>query len=415
MTAQLIRNGTLIDGNGGDPIPGGALLIENDRISAVGREGTFTVPAGAVEIDAGGGTILPGLIDTHVHIMMEGLNLQKTLTTPFSLNFYQAIEYMRRTLDAGITTVRDAGGADFGVKQAVERGLIVGPRMQISISVLSITGGHGDGWMLSGNEISLFQPYPGNPDGRCDGPEEVRRKVREILRAGAEVIKVCSTGGVGSPTDHPDFTQFSPEELAIMVQEGRYRRGIKVMAHAQGSEGIKNAVRAGIHLDRARLLARRRGDQPDAGARHLPRPHPRRAARRARIGRAIERRARICPAKGPRLPGRAQRQHRLRLPRGCEDRHGHRRRRRAARHQPARTRPDVRPRPDPDGIARRHHQSRRRMPRLAGSHRYLASGKLADAVITRTDPLADIRSLEQTSNIALVMKGGQLVKDIRHA
>jgi imidazolonepropionase-like amidohydrolase len=179
MGTLIIRNGTLIDGNGGEPIAGGAVLIDDGRIGAVGREGSFGVPDGTVEIDAGGGAILPGLIDTHVHIMMEGLNLQKTLTTPFSLNFYQAIDYMRRTLDAGVTTVRDAGGADFGVKMAVERGLIAGPRMQISISVLSITGGHGDGWMLSGNEISLFQPYPGNPDGRCDGPEEVRRKVRD--------------------------------------------------------------------------------------------------------------------------------------------------------------------------------------------------------------------------------------------
>jgi imidazolonepropionase-like amidohydrolase len=166
---------------------------------------------------------------------------------PFSMNFYKAAHHMRRTLDAGITTVRDAGGTDLGVKQSIEQGLIAGPRMQISISVLGITGGHTDGWTASGTAIDLFPVYPGNPSGICDGVEEVRKKVREVLRAGAEVLKVCSTGGVLSPTDHPEFTQFSEEELRVIVEEGHFRRGVRVMAHAQGAEGIKNAVRAGIH------------------------------------------------------------------------------------------------------------------------------------------------------------------------
>ena len=154
---------------------------------------------------------------------------------------------MRRTLEAGITSVRDAAGADAGMKQAVEAGVVPGPRMQISIAGLTITGGHVDYWMRSGNEFHLLPAYPGFPDGRCDGVDGVRQKVREVLRAGAEVIKICATGGVLSPTDHPEFTQFSPEELDVIVREAAYRRGTKVMAHAQGSEGIKNAVRAGVH------------------------------------------------------------------------------------------------------------------------------------------------------------------------
>jgi imidazolonepropionase-like amidohydrolase len=117
--------------------------------------------------------------------------------------------------------------------------------MQISTAVLSITGGHGDSWTVSGADPQLFPAYPGMPSGICDGPEGVRKKVREVLRAGADVVKVCSTGGVLSPVDHPHYTQFSPEELAIMVQEAGYR-GAYVMAHAQGTEGIKNAIRAGI-------------------------------------------------------------------------------------------------------------------------------------------------------------------------
>ncbi|MCB0150532.1 MAG: amidohydrolase family protein, partial [Caldilineaceae bacterium] len=247
MTQSLIFNGTLIDGRGGPPIADGAVLVEEGRIVAAGARASVTARPDATAIDARGGWILPGLIDTHVHLMLEGLNIPRMLTTPFSYNFYKALSHMRRTIDAGITTVRDAGGADLGLKQAQADGLIVGPRMQISVTALSITGGHGDGWMPSGFSLDLFPPYPGMPDNKCDGVEEVRRKVREVLRAGAEVIKVCSTGGVLSPTDHPEFTQFTEEELRVMVQEGAYRRGIKVMAHAQGAEGIKNAVRAGIH------------------------------------------------------------------------------------------------------------------------------------------------------------------------
>lgn len=248
MTRILIRNGTLIDGTGAAPVPNGAVLLADDRIVAAGRLDTLPRPEGPVtEFDAGGGTILPGLIDAHIHAMMQNEGMMKHATTPFSLNFYLATRYLRRTLDAGITSVRDAGGADLGLKRALEMGLVEGPRMQISITPLSITGGHLDFWLPSGQAIGLFTPHPGLPGGICDGVDDVRRKVREVLRAGAEVIKVCSTGGVLSPTDHPEFTQFTPEELTVMVQEGAYRRGVKVMAHAQGAEGVKNAVRAGVH------------------------------------------------------------------------------------------------------------------------------------------------------------------------
>ena len=251
MTYIHIHNGTLIDGTGADPIPEANVLIHNDKIilADASLEGG-TLPRGEgrlVQIDAQGGYILPGLIDAHVHLMLQIESLQRRVSTPFSMQFYKSVQYMRRTLYAGITSVRDAGGADAGIKQAVEQGVVPGPRMQISTAVLTITGGHVDFWNPSGIDTPLLRSYPGMPDGICDGVEGVRKKVREVLRAGAEVIKVCSTGGVMSPTDHPNFTQFSEEELHVMVQEGQFRNGIKVMAHAQGSEGIKNAVRAGIH------------------------------------------------------------------------------------------------------------------------------------------------------------------------
>jgi imidazolonepropionase-like amidohydrolase len=248
MGKTAIKNGRLIDGLGGQPVSDGLVVFEGNTLLYAGEAEGYTLTGDEMVVDAGGGTILPGLIDAHVHVMMEFEGVQKRLETPFSYRFYQAAQYMRKTLDAGITSVRDALGADLGVKKAVEEGLIAGPRLQLSINALTITGGHGDGYTTSGQTVELLQAnYPGMPDGRADGVEEVRKKVREMLRAGAEVIKVHATGGVLSPTDHPEFTQFSLEELKVIVEEARFRKGVRVMAHAQGAEGIKQAVRAGIH------------------------------------------------------------------------------------------------------------------------------------------------------------------------
>ncbi len=249
MTVTVIKNGTLIDGNGGEPILSAALATRNEKIVFVGKEEELPhFTEDVTFIDADGGYILPGFIDTHVHLMLEFEPVEKRLATPFSLNFYKAIEYMKNTVNAGITSVRDCGGTDLGVKQAVEQGFVLGPRMQVSITALTTTGGHGDSYTASGQTVKLLlDQYPGMPNGICDGVESVRKTVREILRAGADVIKVHSTGGVLSPTDHPEFTQFTIDELKVMVEEAAFRRGLKVMAHAQGAEGVKNAIKAGIH------------------------------------------------------------------------------------------------------------------------------------------------------------------------
>lgn len=248
MTKTIIKNGQVIDGIGGDPIEQGIVVLEGKTIHFVGSEQDYSISGDEQVIDAKGGSILPGFIDAHVHVMMEYAPVQKRLETPFSFKYYQAAEYLKNTLHAGITSVRDALGADLGVKKAVEDGLIIGPRLQLSINALTITGGHGDGYTVSGQTVELLQAdYPGMPDGMADGVEEVRKKTREMLRAGAEVIKVHATGGVLSATDHPEFTQFSLDELKVIVEEAQFRKGVKVMAHAQGAEGIKNAVLAGIH------------------------------------------------------------------------------------------------------------------------------------------------------------------------
>ena len=248
MKKTVFKNGVVIDGTGAEQKLDYIVVVNDKLIEYVGPESEYTSTGDETIVDAQGGTVLPGFIDSHVHMMFEYEPIEKRLTTPFSMMYYKAEKYLERTLNAGVTSVRDALGADLGVKQAVEQGYIKGPRLQVSINALTITGGHGDGYQVSGQVLDLLPSnYPGMPDGRCDGVEEVRKKTREMLRAGAEVIKVHATGGVLSATDHPEFTQFSLEELKVIVEEGKFRKGVKVMAHAQGAEGIKNAVKAGIH------------------------------------------------------------------------------------------------------------------------------------------------------------------------
>ena len=200
---------------------------------------------GDEQIDVGGSTLLPGLIDTHVHVMFGHVDFWRLMQEPFSYRFYDAIRNLDATLRIGITTVRDAGGADLGVKKALEEGIIDGPRVQISITMLSQTGGHGDGWLPSGGMAEPFPAYPGVPSSIVDGPDEVRRKVRELVRAGAEVIKIATSGGVLSPRDKPDQPGFDVEEIEAIVAEAA-AAGLWVMSHAQSTVGIKNAVRAGV-------------------------------------------------------------------------------------------------------------------------------------------------------------------------
>lgn len=234
----IVAGGEVFDGTGA-PRPAD-VVVEDGRITDVGIG-----LDGDVVVDAAGLTVLPGLMDCHVHVMISGVDLMEHLAQPFSYAFYAAIGNLTATLDCGITTVRDAGGADLGVKKAVDDGLIDGPRMRTAISILGQTGGHTDDWHPSGVDTPLFLEHPGRPSAIVDGPEEMRRRVRELVRAGADVIKVCTSGGVVSPRDDPQQPQFSPEELAMCVAEAA-AASLPVMAHAHSTVGIKNAVRAGV-------------------------------------------------------------------------------------------------------------------------------------------------------------------------
>ncbi|WP_409181992.1 amidohydrolase family protein [Amycolatopsis sp. VS8301801F10] len=239
MTRTLFAGGTVFDGTGGEPAPAD-VVVEDGRIVEVG-----TGLDGDRAVDCTGATLLPGMFDCHVHVTVSDLGLLQRVQKPFSYQFYEAARNLWTTLKLGITTVRDAAGADLGIKQAVADGLIPGPRLEIAIGLISPTGGHGDGWMPSGHCVPLSLPHPGRPSALADGPDEMRRVARTLLRAGADVLKVCTTGGVLSPRDDPRHSQFTPEELDVLVAEAAMQ-GRAVMAHAQGAEGVKNAVRAGI-------------------------------------------------------------------------------------------------------------------------------------------------------------------------
>lgn len=239
MTRTVFAGGQVFDGTGAAPAPA-EVAVADGRIVDIG-----TGLDGDEVVDCTGATLLPGLFDCHVHVTVSDISVMHRLYRPFSYQFYEAAQNLRRTLEIGITTVRDAAGADLGIKQAVEDGLISGPRMQISVNAITQTGGHGDGWLPSGHCVPLSLPHPGRPPSLADGPDEMRRTARTLIRAGAEVLKVHTTGGVLSPGDDPRHAQFSPLELDVLVAEAAMQ-GRYVMAHAQGAEGVKNAIRAGI-------------------------------------------------------------------------------------------------------------------------------------------------------------------------
>ena len=237
----VFTGGVVFDGTGA-PVAQGDVVIEDGRIVEVG-------PGldGDEIVDVSGCALLPGLFDCHIHLGLRNEDLDEVavMHRPFTYGFFRIPETLRWILSLGITTVRDASGADAGLRQAVADGVLVGPRMQISVNMIGMTGGHSDAWLPSGAIGSWGVTYPGMPDGVCDGGEGVRAKVREMIRAGADVIKIASSGGYLSPFDDPKLPHFTQAEVEAIVETAadldRW-----VMSHAHGAEGIKRAVRAGV-------------------------------------------------------------------------------------------------------------------------------------------------------------------------
>jgi imidazolonepropionase-like amidohydrolase len=222
-----------------------AVMIDGGRILAAGRRDQVHVPADAQRIDAEGLTLLPGLIDCHVHLRSRGngRDLAEQLQTPPTMWVLNAVPAARATLDAGFTAVRDAAGTPASVRMAIEQGLFPGPRLKLAVTGLSQTGGHTDQHFACG--VNLTPALPDVPSSVVDGVEPMRKRVRETIRAGADWIKLCTSGGVLSPNDLPQHATLTLDEIRAAVEEAA-AQGRKVMAHAQANAGIKNALQAGV-------------------------------------------------------------------------------------------------------------------------------------------------------------------------
>jgi len=233
----------VIDGLGREPIEKGTVVIEDDSVTAVGKDTAVQIPRGANVLDAAGRTVLPGIIDCHVHSTYRARDIRKHLTNTPTYNVLRSTHILEETLACGVTTARDMGGADAGFRQAIAEGFIKGPRLLISIVMISQTGGHGDSWVPAGIRL---QKRAWLPSGVVDGPQEMRKLVRTLLMAGADFIKICTTGGITSLTDSWDERQLAADEIRTAVAEARAKRkGVAV--HAEGLDGIRNALTAEIH------------------------------------------------------------------------------------------------------------------------------------------------------------------------
>jgi imidazolonepropionase-like amidohydrolase len=233
----------VIDGLGRDPIDKGTLVIEGGRIAAVGKDAAVQIPRGARVLDAAGRTVLPGIIDCHVHSTYRSRDVRKHLQNTPTYNVLRSTHILEETLACGVTTARDMGGADAGFREAIAEGFVKGPRLLISIVMISQTGGHGDSWVPAGLRL---QKRAWLPSGVVDGPDEMRKLVRTLLMAGADFIKICTTGGITSLTDSWDEPQLAVDEIRMAVAEARAKRkGVAV--HAEGLDGIRTALTADIH------------------------------------------------------------------------------------------------------------------------------------------------------------------------
>jgi imidazolonepropionase-like amidohydrolase len=235
-----VKAGRVLDVRTGQMISNAFILIEGGRITAVGPN--LTVPAGAEVIDLKGMTLLPGMIDCHTHLTFEPSQMgYSSLGISIPRSALTGAKNARITLEAGFTTVRNvgaAGYADIALRDAINAGDVPGPRIDASGPALGITGGHCDNNLLA-PEFHYID------EGVADGVPAVMQKTREVIKYGADVIKICSTGGVLSLGDDPKASQFTLEEMKAIVAEA-HRLGRKVAAHAHGGDGIKLAVLAGV-------------------------------------------------------------------------------------------------------------------------------------------------------------------------
>jgi len=307
---KVLKNARLIDGTGASPVNSATIVIDGNRIIEVTARNRGDFPADAEIIDVAGMTVLPGLIDCHDHLANHRYDMAHRwgLDEPASTRHLRTAAVLRHTLEAGYTMIRDAAGLDAGFKRAIDEGLIPGPRLLVTIAIISPIGGIGDRVSPSGHEC-LVPADPALPRGVANGVEDVRRVVRLMVRAGADVIKCATTGGASSRAGHgPRDRAFTLDEMKALVDEA-HLLGRRVMCHAVGGPGLRVAIEAGVdsiehgcYLDEDRELIPMMAERKIAFVptlavyeyhRESPAPHVRERARALRahhlesVGRAL--------------------------------------------------------------------------------------------------------------------------------
>jgi imidazolonepropionase-like amidohydrolase len=252
MSLLLFANARIVDGTAPEPSAPVNVLVEGGTIREVGPKVTSEK---ARKIDLGRRTLMPGLVDCHVHVVASNPNLGANAALPDSLVMARSIGIMNAMLMRGFTTVRDVGGADYGIKLAAEEGILPMPRIVMSGKALSQTGGHCDFRGRFDDRPAIKSGFPLGALGRlCDGLDEVRRAAREEIKGGADFIKIMANGGVASPTDPIHFMGFSRDEIIAVVEEAK-NAGTYVSAHLYTDEAIRRAVECGVHsLEHCNLI-----------------------------------------------------------------------------------------------------------------------------------------------------------------
>ncbi|GLQ10401.1 amidohydrolase [Devosia yakushimensis] len=250
--SYLFTGGRVLDAEQGVLRDGLDVLVTGNRIAAVGT--SLTAPSNTTEIALGGRTIMPGLIDCHVHVVAETLDLWANMTAPSSLAALRAARVMNEALQRGFTTLRDLGGADYGLVRAVNEGLIPGPRLVICGKGLTTTGGHADLRARTDDRPGIFSDRLGSMGLIVDGVDNVRAACRTMIKEGANFIKVMANGGVSSPNDPIHSIQYSREEILAMVEEAD-NAGLYVSAHVYTDKAILRCVELGVHsLEHCNLI-----------------------------------------------------------------------------------------------------------------------------------------------------------------
>ncbi|MCA1298791.1 metal-dependent hydrolase family protein [Stappia indica] len=243
MTTLLIKNARIVDGTAPEPTAPMQIAIEDGRIREVGASVGFTA---GEELDLAGLTVMPGLIDCHVHTIAATANLGQNAAMPSSLVAAKASRLMKDMIMRGFTTVRDLGGADRGLQQAVEEGYFTAPRLVICGKALSQTGGHTDyRGPYDNRDVGWYAQALGTLGRICDGKPELMRAAREELKGGAQFLKVMADGGVSSPSDPIGYLVFSVEELTVLVEIAK-GFGTYVAAHLYDDKAIVRALDCGI-------------------------------------------------------------------------------------------------------------------------------------------------------------------------